>query len=112
MLVQPTSLNKENVPFQFPLDITNRPPQVNRPLATSKRKQWTTKTLEEVMNVVEKGTCSLKMARKSWNSFFYHLNKMRSRKVRPTCVLIDEKNIVIVVWNLAMQKCGLQITLQ
>ncbi len=112
MLVQPMSLDKENVPFQFPLDIINKPPQVNRPPATSKRKQWTTKTLEEVMNVVEKRTCSLKMASKSWNYFFYHSNKMRSRKVRPTCVLIDEKNIVIVVWTLSMQKCGLPITLQ
>jgi hypothetical protein len=87
------SLDKENVPFQFPLDIINRRPQVNRPLVTSKRKQWITKTLEEVMNVVEKKTCSLKMASKSWNSFFYHLNKMRSRMVRPTCVLIDEKKL-------------------
>jgi hypothetical protein len=106
------SLDKENVSFQFPLDIINRPPQVNRPLATSKRKQWTTKTLEEVMDVIEKGTCSLRMASKSWTFFFYHLNKTWSRKVRPTCVFIDEKNIVIVVWTLAIQKCGLPITLQ
>jgi hypothetical protein len=30
----------------------------------------------------------------------------------PTCVLMEEKDKVIVEWTLTMQECGLSITIQ
>jgi hypothetical protein len=47
------------------------------------------------------------------NWLFNHLNdKMRSRKMRPRGVLIDEKDAIMITWTLAMQECKLSIGLQ
>jgi hypothetical protein len=42
---------------------------------------WIDEALETTIYVIERGTCSLRRARRSWNiplnSFFDHLNKKR-----------------------------------
>jgi len=68
------------------------------------------------MEVIKKGSHSLKKVNRSWNipltSLSNHLNeKTRSKKMRPTSVLIEEEDVVIVAWIITMQKCGLLITL-
>ncbi len=45
--------------------------------------------------------------------FFYHLNeKTRCRKMRPGGVLIKAKDLIVIAWTLAMQECGLSISIQ
>jgi len=88
-------------------DNENLPPTLPQP----------TNALEEAMEVIKKGSHSLKKANQSWNipltSLSNHLNgKTRSKKMGPTNVLIEEEDVVIVAWIITMQKCGLLITLQ
>jgi hypothetical protein len=69
------------------------------------------------MDVIECGITSLQGANKFQGipitSLSDHLNgKIESRKIEPPCVLIEEKDEVVVAWALNMQKCGLSITLQ
>jgi hypothetical protein len=57
--------------------------------------------LEEAMDAIERGTYSTKKATKQWNlpliSFLDHLNgKTRSRKMGPSRVLTNEKDVTIV----------------
>jgi hypothetical protein len=59
----------------------------------------------------------LKKANWSWNipltSLFDHLNgKIRSQKMGPTNVLIEEEDVIVVAWIIIMQKCGLSIIVQ
>jgi hypothetical protein len=78
---------------------------------------WTYETLKTAMDVVERGTHSLKRAIKSWNipmiSIVDHLNgKTRSKKMEPRSVLIEKEDVVVIKWALNMQECGLSISLQ
>jgi hypothetical protein len=57
---------------------------------------WTNETLETSINVVERGTRSLRKANKSWNismsSLINHLNgKTRFGNMGPRGVFIEEK---------------------
>jgi hypothetical protein len=78
---------------------------------------WTNEALETTMDAVERGTHSLRKASRSWNipmsSFFNHVNgKTRSRKMGPRRMLIEEEDSIVIAWTLAMQECGLSISLQ
>jgi hypothetical protein len=58
--------------------------------------------LEEAMDAIENGTTSLRKANRHYNIHFTSLSdhlygKTRSRKPRPTCMLIVEENQVVVV---------------
>jgi hypothetical protein len=69
------------------------------------------------MQVIKKGSHSLKKANWSWSipltTLCNHLHgKTRSKKMGPTNVLILDEHVVIVAWIITMQKCGLLITLQ
>ncbi len=69
------------------------------------------------MEVVERGTNTMKKASRNWGIplFFLrnHLNdRIMSRTIRFGGVSIDEKNVAIVRWVLIMQEVGLPITLQ
>jgi len=69
------------------------------------------------MNVVERGTLSLKRTSKSWNipmiSIVDRLNgKTTSRKMGLGGVLIEKEDVVMIKWTLNMQECGLSISLQ
>jgi hypothetical protein len=60
---------------------------------------WTDETLEATMDVVERGTHSLRRANKSWNipmnSTTNHLNgKIKSRKTGPRGVLTKKKRML------------------
>jgi len=47
------------------------------------------------------------------NSFSNHLNgKTRSKKIGLGVVLIEVNDSVVIAWTLAMQECGLSISLQ
>jgi hypothetical protein len=52
-------------------------PQINRVLITNNKGKWTDQALKEAMDVIDKGTCSLRVVNKSWNilvaSFSNHL---------------------------------------
>jgi hypothetical protein len=86
-------------------------------LPKTKRGMWINEMLESTMDVVERGTNSLKRANKSWNiptiSITNHLNgKTKSRKMGPRGVLTEEEDVVVIKWTLNMQECGLSISLQ
>jgi hypothetical protein len=77
---------------------------------------WTYETLESSINVIERGTCSLRRVSMSWNiplnSLSNHLNrKTRPRKMGLGGVFIKNK-FVMIKWTLDMQGCGLSISLQ
>jgi hypothetical protein len=81
-----------------------------------RRGMWTNEVLEEAMDVIEKGTHSIRKANKSWNipmsSLVDHLNgKTKSRKMRPRGVLTKEEDVVVITWTLVMQEYGLSISL-
>jgi hypothetical protein len=47
------------------------------------------------------------------SSFANHLNgKIRSRKMGPRSVLIEEEDAIMITCTLTMQECGLSISLQ
>jgi len=78
---------------------------------------WIDERLEVAMDVIEKGTHSLRNASRSWNlpmsSLVDHLHgKTKSRKMGLKGVLIEEEYAIVITWTLAMQKCGLSISLQ
>ncbi len=82
----------------------------------TRKGMWTTKALEKTMDVIERGTHSMR-ASKSWNipmsSLVDHLDgKTRSRKMGLGGVLTKEVDEVMVTWTLAMQECELSISLQ
>jgi hypothetical protein len=67
----------------------------------TKRGMWTNEALEAVMDVVEKGTHSLKRDSKSWNismiSITNLLNgKTKSRKMGPRGVLAEKEDDVVI----------------
>jgi hypothetical protein len=83
----------------------------------TKRSTWIDQALEEAMEVVEAMTHSLWKASRSWGilltSLFDHLNnKIKSRKMGSTSVLTKEEDKATIEWTLAMQECGLSITIQ
>jgi hypothetical protein len=62
---------------------------------------WIDETLKATMDVVERGTHSLRRANKSWNipmnSTTDHLNgKTRSRKLGPKGVLTRKEDVVVI----------------
>jgi hypothetical protein len=70
--------------------------------------------LEEAMEVVEQGTCSLQGV--SWifhiplSSFSDHMiGCTRSKKMGPLGVFIEEEDVATYKWTLAMGECGLSI---
>jgi hypothetical protein len=84
---------------------------------TIRRSMWTNEALKTTMDVVEKGTHSLRRTNKSWNipmnSLSNHLNgKTRFRKMGLGGVLIEKEDSKVIAWTLAMQECGLSISLQ
>ncbi len=60
------ALGKKNVPPQPTSKPNHKRPWVNK-VATTTKVKWTNKLLEETMDVVEKGICSLKIVGKFWN---------------------------------------------
>jgi len=66
---------------------------------------WTHEALKATMDVVERGTCSLKRVIKSWNiplnSFFDHMNgKTRFRKMGLRGVLTnEEEDVIMIKWT-------------
>jgi hypothetical protein len=78
---------------------------------------WTCEALEATMDIVERGTCSLRRAIRSWNiplsSLSSHMNgKTRFRKMGLKGVLTNIEDVVVIKWTLDMLKCGLSINLQ
>jgi hypothetical protein len=68
------------------------------------------------MDIIEKGTHSIRRANKSWNiptsSLVDHLNgKTISRKMGLGSVLTKKKDAMMITWTLAMQECELSIIL-
>jgi hypothetical protein len=62
---------------------------------------WTNEMLEAIMDVVERGTRSLRKANKSWNipmsSLTNHLNgKTIFGNMGPGGVLIEEEDVVVI----------------
>lgn len=85
----------------------NQPPLINKSLLTTKTNKWTNEALDEVMDVDEWKTCSLKRASRSRNipmsSLSNHLNgKTRFLNVQLANVLTNEKDIIIFVWTLVI----------
>jgi hypothetical protein len=77
--------------------------------------KWIDQALKEIMDVVDRGTHSLKIAspfkNSPFTSLFDHLNgKIRSKRMGLTNVFIKEEDVV-VAWILIMQECELSITL-
>ncbi len=69
---------------------------------------WMDEALKTLVDVVERGICSLRKANMSWSIplsfFFYHLNgRTRSRMMGPRGVFTKEKDVVVIKWTLDMQ---------
>jgi len=91
----PTS-NKENLPLAPNPQKKRSTPKLNQAPSTTKRGMWMDDTLKTTMDVVERGTHSLRRPNKSWNitmsSIFDHVNGIiKSRKMGPRRVLAKEK---------------------
>jgi len=62
------SQDKENVLPSFgSQELTSKQQRVNKSNPFNNRGKWSTQTLEEAMDVVEKGITSLRKASKHWN---------------------------------------------
>ncbi len=77
------------------------------------RGKWTTKALEEAIEAIEVGRCSMQRVSRSWsiplNFLCVHLNKQtHSRKMGLRGVFINGEDVV-VAWVLAMQEIGMSI---
>jgi hypothetical protein len=86
-------------------------------LSTTRKDMWMNEALEIAMDTIEKRTHFSRKASKSWNipmnSLFNHLNgETKSKKMGPRGVLIEEEDSIVIAWTLAMQECGLCISLQ
>lgn len=77
------------------------------------RGKWTSETLEQTMDVIEKKTCFLQEPNRSWNiSLNNQLNiQIKFFKMDIRKVLIEEEDAIIIAYTLPMQKCGLFISL-
>jgi len=69
------------------------------------------------MNVVERGTFSLKRTSKSWNIPMIFVadrlnGKTRSRKMGLRGVLTEKEDVVMIKWTLNMQEFRLSISVQ
>jgi hypothetical protein len=88
--------NKKNLPLAPNPQKRKSTPQLNRTPSTTRRGMWMDETLKTTMDVVERGTHSLRRPNRSWNirmsSIFNHLNgKIRSRKMGLRRVLTKER---------------------
>jgi hypothetical protein len=86
------TINKENLPFILDPQSKRSTPQLNQMPSKTKRGMWPNETLEKTMDVIKKGTHSLRRVNKSWNipmsSLTYHRNGItRFRKMGPKGVL-------------------------
>jgi hypothetical protein len=93
--------NKENFLPTFEAQNKRLVPQLNQMPSTIERGMWTNEALETTMDVIERGTYSLRKANNSWdilmNSFFCHLNgKTKSMKMGLGSVLIREEDAIIL----------------
>ncbi len=97
------SIGKKNVPPHRTSRPNHTGPWVNKVVATNNKGKWIDQNLEGTMDVIEKGTCSLKATSGSWNilltSLLKHLiyEKTRSWKHRPMRVLTNEENATIIL---------------
>jgi hypothetical protein len=83
----------------------------------TRRGMWIDETLEVAMDVIERGTHSLRKASRSWNlpmnSLVDHLHgETKFKKLGLGSVLIEEEYVIMITWTLAMQERGLSISLQ
>ncbi len=104
------AMDKENLPHVHELKTKRKPPQINWIPIASRKGMWMDEALKTLVDVVERGICSLRKASRSWNiplsSFFNHLNgKTRSRMMGPIGVFTREKDVVIK-WTLNMQNAN------
>jgi hypothetical protein len=64
-------LNQQPLEKNVPPQPTSRPnhkrSRINRVATSNNKGKWTNQALEEAMDSIEKGTCSLKVTSKSWN---------------------------------------------
>ncbi len=80
MEFQATNLasNKENLPYALDPQRKRSTPQLNQMPSTIKKGMWINEAFKTTMDVVERGTHSLRKASKSWNipmsSCSNHLN--------------------------------------
>jgi hypothetical protein len=107
-------MEKKNVLPQTISNTIQRLARTNKMFITNPRGKWSSDILETTMDVVERNITSLWRANKIWGilvtSLFDHLyGKIKSRKIGPLGVLIQEEVEVIVPWVLSMQECGLDI---
>jgi len=106
-VIDQTTLDQDNVPTHLASQ-TRQPCQVINKVPLEKKKgEMDRQSLEEAMEVIERGTRSLKKASRFWNipfSFFSnHLNgNTWNMKMGPTCVLTKEEDVTIVAWVLGM----------
>jgi len=57
------TLDKENISLKLALKTRHNKPWVNRVPSTNNKRKWIVdEALEEVMDVIERGTCSLRRA--------------------------------------------------
>jgi hypothetical protein len=74
---------------------------------------WTNDALETIMDVVRRGTHSLKKANKTWNiplnSLFNHLNGKTKFEMGLGGVFTIEEDVEMIEWTLTMQECRLSI---
>jgi hypothetical protein len=96
------------VPPQYASKIRQPCQVVNKVPLVRKKKEWTNRSLEEVMEAIERGTHSLRKENRFWNiplsSLSNHLNgKTRSKKMGLACVLTKEDVVTIITWVLGMQ---------
>ncbi len=75
--------------------------KINRKPITRLRGTWTIKALEEVIEAIEVGKCSMQGASRSWNiplsSLCDYLNgRLSNKKMGPGGVFIDKEDVVSV----------------
>ncbi len=75
-------VNKENFPLALDPQSKRLAAQLNRVPSKTRRNMWTNETLETSMDVVERGTGSLKKANKSWNIPMNFLSNHLNGKTR------------------------------
>jgi hypothetical protein len=98
---------KENLPLVLDPQSKILTPQLNRMPPKTKIGMWIDEVLEVTMDVVERGTHSLRKASKSWNipmnSIVDQLNgKTKSKKMGPKGVLTKEEVATMIKWTLDM----------
>jgi hypothetical protein len=115
-VIDPTS-NKENFPPTPNPQRKRLTLQLNQMPSITRRGMWTNEALKVARDVVKRGAHSLRRASKLWNipmnSLFYYMNgKTKSKKMGLSGLLRKKEGALVIAWTLAMQECGLSISLQ